>query len=54
MDLLDVWVHDTRPDILVLTEIWLNGSIMKKDIEMTDYYIFRCVRLKWGEVWLYM
>lgn len=46
MDLLDVWVCDTSPDDMVLTETWLNGQIMDKDLEITDYNIFRCDRLK--------
>lgn len=48
LHLLDVWVHYTSSDILVLTETCLKVLIMYKDIEIADYNIYRCDRLKKG------
>lgn len=27
MDLVDIWVNDTNPDVFVFSETWLNNSI---------------------------
>jgi hypothetical protein len=38
MDFIDIWMHDTNTDILVLSETWLNDSIV--DIDISNYNIF--------------
>ena len=44
LDYLDVWVHDTRPGVLVISETWLNNFIMDKDFAIADNNIFKCDR----------
>lgn len=41
---IDIWVQDSCPDILVLSETWLNGSVSDKDIEVQYSNVFRCDR----------
>lgn len=54
LDFLGVWVHDTSPDVLVISEPWLNNFIMDKEVAIADYTIFRCDRPKKGEGWLFL
>jgi hypothetical protein len=52
VDFIDIWMHDTNTDILVLSETWLNYLIMDKDIDIANYNIFRCDRQRKGGGWL--
>lgn len=47
LDCLNVWVHDTSPDVVVISENWVNNLIMDKDFANADYNVFRC-EIKWG------
>lgn len=46
MDLVDIWVNDTNPDVFVFSETWLNNSI--EDDSIRNNNVFRCGRPKKG------
>jgi exonuclease III len=41
MDQLTVWVHNSNPDVLVITETWLIKSVLNTDVNLSGY-IFCC------------
>lgn len=50
LDMLDLWVNDSKPDILVCSETWLKSSDGDDVIAINDYNVFRCDRAKKGGV----
>lgn len=48
LDFVKIWVKSSDPDILVLSETWLNNSVSDKDIAVKGYSVFRCDRPRKG------
>lgn len=48
VDLIKLWITSTDADILVLSETWLNESVLDKDIYMSGYKVFSCDRPRKG------
>lgn len=48
VDLIKLWITSTDADILVLSETWLNKSVLDKDIYISRYNIFCWDRPKRG------
>ena len=46
---IDIWVQDSSPDILLLSETWLNGSVSDKDIEVIIIMYFNVTDYRKGE-----
>jgi hypothetical protein len=41
IDQLKVWVHNSNPDVLVITGIWLRKSALNADVNLSSYNLFR-------------
>ncbi len=55
MDCVNICVRNNNPDILVISETWLNSSIRDTDVTLNGYSIHRCYRLsKGGGVAIYV
>lgn len=48
MDMVRIWVQSTDADVIVLTETWLNKSVLDKDICINGCNVYRTDRQKRG------
>lgn len=48
IDLLRVWVDLNKPDIITLSETWLNSSVSDNEINLSNYVIYRYDRCSRG------
>ena len=48
MDFLKIWVTEHDPDVVVISETWLNPSVKDLDIALPGYNVYRVDRLKRG------
>ena len=44
LDYIKIWVMQTNPDILVLTETWISGEILDSDIGIKGCNVFSADR----------
>ncbi len=49
IDLLRVWVDLHKPNIITLSETWLNNNISDNEINLTNYVLYRSERCSRGD-----
>ena len=48
MDILRFWVSNADPDIIVVSESWLNSNVSDSDVNVFGYSVFRADRVRRG------
>lgn len=41
MDVIGIWAHSTDAEVIVLSETWLNKSVLNKDISIRGFNVYR-------------
>ncbi len=48
LDMVHIWARNTNEDVIIISESWLNKTILDKEISITGYNVFRVDRPKRG------
>ncbi len=48
LDMVNIWARNTNADVIIISESWLNKTILDKEISITGYNVFRADRPKRG------
>ncbi len=48
LDMVNIWARNTNADVIIISESWLNKTILDKEISLTGYNVFRADRPKRG------
>ncbi len=46
--MVNIWARNTNADVIIISESWLNKTILDKEISITGYNVFRADRPKRG------